>query len=257
MQRASNSTTRFSDRVADYVRYRPHYPESMTATLQEAGILDRNTIVADIGSGTGLSSEPFLRFGNTVYAVEPNREMREASEALYSNYATFKAVNGSAEATTLPAATADLIFCGQAYHWFDPRKTREEFTRILRPGGSIVLAWNERSTSDPLQQEYEQLLRTHVAEYSRVTQRNINSEQIRSFLQPFPMQVIALENSQEFDLEGLKGRMLSSSYSPKPGEATYFVVMEGLEQLFEKYQNNGHVTFRYDTLLYIGNEKNA
>lgn len=252
MNTAHNNTTRFSDRVADYIRYRPHYPDNMVPQLQAAGIVKNTTTVADIGAGTGLSSAPFLNNGNTVYAVEPNTEMRTAGEKQYGNNPNFNAINGTAEASGLATASVDLIFCGQAYHWFQPQKAREEFTRILRPGGAIILAWNERSTTDPLQQEYEQLLRTKVPEYSRVTQRNINTEQIRSFLLPFPMEVMALENSQVFDLEGLKGRMQSSSYSPKPGEANYPEVMEGLEQLFEKYQQNGQLTFKYDTLLYIG-----
>ena len=246
-----SSTTRFSNRVADYIRYRPPYPVEIIQQLEQIVGLNPLFTVADIGSGTGLSAQRFVEAGNLVYGVEPNFEMREASRTYFQGNRNFKAIDGTAEQTTLVTKSIDLIFCGQAYHWFDVEQAKLEFNRILKPQGVIVLAWNERSATDPLQQEYEQMMRDLIPEYSEVTQRNIDVESIRSFLAPRQMEIVSLVNQQIFNLEELKGRLLSSSYAPKEG-TQYEAVMQALEHIFDKYQESGKVVFRYDTLLYIG-----
>ncbi|MFD2557110.1 class I SAM-dependent methyltransferase [Sphingobacterium tabacisoli] len=252
MQTNKSNTTRFSDRVSDYVKYRPHYPKEMIEKLSQTIGLESNFIVADIGSGTGLSSQRFIEAGNLVYAVEPNLEMRQASEAFFDGNKNFKPINGTAEETTLEDQSIDLIFCGQAYHWFDFEKAKKEFLRILKPEGTMVLAWNERSIQDPFQQKYERLMRKLIPEYAKVTQKNINVDEIRSFLAPKVMELIELDNQQIFNLTELKGRLRSSSYAPKEGDKNYDVVMNALEQLFDSYQENGKVIFKYDTMLYVG-----
>lgn len=245
--------TRFSDRVSDYVKYRPNYPIEIIRKLGDTVGLDSNFVIADIGSGTGLSSQRFVQAGNLVYGVEPNLEMRQASEVIFTDNKKFMAINGTAEKTTLEDHSIDLIFCGQAYHWFDFDKAREEFNRILKPRGAIVLAWNERSREDSLQQDYERLLRNLVPEYSKVTQKNIDVDNIKDFLTPKTLHIISLENQQVFDLVELKGRLMSSSYSPKESDENFKEVMDALEVLFNRYQQNGKVFFNYDTLLYVGN----
>src|SRR5579863_1256797 len=115
----SNSTTRFSDRVEDYVKYRPHYPKKILSYLQDRYAFGPGWVVADIGSGTGISTELFLRFGNNVFAVEPNLEMRSKAEELLAAHPGFRSVEGTAEATGLPGSSIDLIVAGQAFHWFD------------------------------------------------------------------------------------------------------------------------------------------
>ncbi|QQU05370.1 class I SAM-dependent methyltransferase [Myroides odoratus] len=252
MQIQKSNTTRFSDRVADYVRYRPTYPVEMIDRLEKEVGLNSQFVIADIGSGTGFSSQRFIEADAIVYGVEPSKEMRQASEVFFQGAKNFKALEGTAEQTNLATQSIDLIFCGQAYHWFDFEKAQVEFNRILKPTGVIVLAWNERSRLDPLQQEYEQLMRDLIPEYSQVTHRNIDLEDIRAFLAPRIMQTEMLYNQQVFDLEELKGRLKSSSYAPKEGDANYEQVMEAIATLFAKYQEDGKVIFRYDTLLYIG-----
>src|SRR5579863_1519490 len=127
---ASNSTTRFSDRVEDYVKYRPHYPVVILSYLRDRYTFGPGWVVADIGSGTGISTELFLRFGNKVFAVEPNREMRSKAEELLAGEAGFVSMDGTAEATGLADSSVDLIVAGEAFHWFDPIRTRAEFVRI-------------------------------------------------------------------------------------------------------------------------------
>src|SRR5215470_11011072 len=156
---ASNSTQRFSSRVDNYVLYRPGYPPEVLETLQRDCGLTSSSVVADVGSGTGLLTKVFLDNGNSVFAVEPNQDMREAGERSLGGYPRFTSVDGTAEATTLASHTVDLVTAGQAAHWFDLAKARAEFARILKPKGWAVLVWNERKTaSTPFLVEYENLL---------------------------------------------------------------------------------------------------
>ena len=119
-----DSTQRFSDRVADYVRYRPNYPRGILATLAAETGLSTDSLVADVGSGTGISAELFLSHGNAVYAVEPNHDMRAAAEAALARYPRFHSVVGTAETTSLPDHSVDYVVAAQAFHWFDADSTR-------------------------------------------------------------------------------------------------------------------------------------
>ena len=244
-----NNTHRFSDRVADYVKYRPDYPREMLTILQREAGLHKDWIVADMGSGTGISSILFLENGNTVYAVEPNREMRRAAEMLLTAQPKFISIDGTAERTTLPEGSVDLVFSAQAFHWFDPVPTKMEFERILKPGGKIALVWNQRDELDPMQQAYETLLAGLIEGYSNLSHRNLDAAGIAGFFAPNPMLHAEMPHRQIFDLEGLKGRLLSSSYAPKSG-TVFELLMQGLERLFGEFQQDGRVEFKYRTNLY-------
>ena len=147
-------TERFSDRVADYVRYRPGYPPELLECLQRNCGLRPQWVVADVGSGTGLLAKIFLENGNRVFGIEPNAAMRAAGEEFLRGLDQFTSQEGRAEATGLPARSVDLITAGQAFHWFDRRRARAEFERILKPGGWVALVWNERRTSTPFLADY-------------------------------------------------------------------------------------------------------
>ena len=141
---AANATSRFSDRVENYVRYRPGYPPEILPVLSAECGLTRDHVIADIASGTGIWTRTLLENGNPVYAVEPNVDMRQAGDRLLADFPRFTSVAGSAEATTLPDASVDFVTAAQAAHWFDRPRTRREFLRILKPQGWLVLLWNER-----------------------------------------------------------------------------------------------------------------
>ncbi|QNL48263.1 class I SAM-dependent methyltransferase [Olivibacter sp. SDN3] len=247
-----NSTHRFSNRVDDYVKYRPSYPPTIISLLQEKYQLKNNSRIADIGSGTGISSALFLDAGYEVIGVEPNKEMRDRSVELLANYTKFEVKDGTAENTELEAHSIDVIVAGQAFHWFDRLKTKKEFQRILAASGKVILLWNERLTQTPFEKDYDELIVKHGIDYVSVDHRNIDEQKIQTFFEPGACAIEVLANWQIFDFEGLKGRLLSSSYMPSHHEAGYEEMVGDLRLLFDRYQQNGEIRINYETKLYIG-----
>jgi SAM-dependent methyltransferase len=246
-------TQRFSDRAEDYVKYRPHYSPEVVAALRQACVLTPEHVVVDVGCGTGLLAEIFLQNGNHVIGVEPNREMRMAGEEYLARFPDFKMISGSAEDTTLPDDSADFVVAGQAFHWFRPDATRREFSRILKPAGWAVLIWHDRDMeSTPFLRAYEGFLQRYATDYNIVAHNKVaNYGALRRFFAPSPMQRITQPSRQRFDLEGLRGRLLSSSYAPREGAAGDAMLQE-LPALFSKYAESGHVTLEYQTKIYYG-----
>lgn len=245
-----NPTGRFSDRVADYVRARPGYPGELIEVLAGRCGLTPNATIADVGSGTGLLARVFLEYGNAVFGVEPNAEMRAAGERFLVDCAAFHSIDGGAEATTLSDASVDFVTAGQAFHWFDRERARQEFARILKPGGWVVLIWNDRRLdATPFLRGYEDLLVRHCPDYLKVVHRNIDAPALRRFYGPQGLEEVVLDNRQCFDWEGLKARHLSSSFVPKTGHEAG---MRELRALFDAQQVNGQVEFEYDTRVQFG-----
>jgi SAM-dependent methyltransferase len=238
--------------VDNYIRYRPGYPSEFIALLKTDCGLTRESVIADIGSGTGKLTELFLANGNAVFGIEPNKEMREAGERLLAGASNFTSLEATAEETTLPGASADFIAAGQAFHWFDRKRCRAEFARILKPSGWIVLVWNDRQTiTSSFLVEYEQLLKNYATDYSKVDHKQIDDEVVAEFFGYVPRKQ-AFPNLQRFDYDGLKGRLLSSSYAPEEGQPKYPEMIADLEKLFARRQEGGCVRFVYDTIVYFG-----
>lgn len=243
---------RFSDRVDNYIRYRPSYPVAMLERLEKEAGLNPASVIADIGSGTGISTAMFLQAGYMVQAVEPNREMREAAERLLSDRPGFRSVAGSAQATTLPDHSVDMIVAAQAFHWFNTSETREEFSRILKPGGHIALIWNERKLdTTPFLRDYEQLLMTYGTDYAEVRHENIGQTALDGFFIG-PYARFDFENEQRFDFEGIQGRLLSSSYAPPEGHPNHRPMLEKLREIFNTHQEFNETSIQYSTQLYLG-----
>jgi SAM-dependent methyltransferase len=249
----NDPTGRFSTRVNDYVKYRPGYPPAVLRLLEQECRLDPASVVADIGSGTGLLSELFLKNGNRVYGVEPNREMREAGERLLSSYANFESVDGRAEETTLDDDSVDFVTAGQAFHWFDPPRARVEFRRVLREGGWVVLVWNDRRIAGtPFLEEYEGLLLEYGTDYREVSVKYAEESMLAALYGPSEMKTQTFDNEQVFDFDGLRGRLTSSSYSPEPGHKNFEPLMRELEALFRRHERDGCVVVAYDTKVFYG-----
>jgi len=245
-------TARFSDRVENYARYRPGYPPELLDLLRRECGLRPNHIVADIASGTGLFTRLLLENGNSVFAVEPNLEMREMGIHLLEAYARLVSVAGTAEETTLHSNSVDFVTAAQAAHWFALRRARAEFVRILKPGGWCVLIWNERRTdSTPFLRDYEQLLLTYGTDYKEVRHERTTAV-IHEFFAPAPFRERVFDLRQRFDYEGAAGRLLSSSYAPLAGHPNYDPMMQELQRIFRVHAKDGDVEFEYNTRVFYG-----
>ena len=247
------STERFTTRVENYVKYRPGYPPAVLDLLKAECGLTPASVIADIGSGTGILTRMFLENGNRVYGVEPNQAMREAGEQLLIGYPGFVSVAATAEETTLPAQTVDFITAGQAFHWFNLARTRPEFARILKPGGWLVLIWNSRRESPGgFQAAHEQFLKTYGTDYGNVNHANLDRDDFQAFYNPGSYRLTHFDNQQVFDFDGLKGRLLSSSYTPEPDHPNFEPMLADLRRLFDAHQVDGVVTIEYNTEVFYG-----
>ncbi len=248
----SNATSRFSDRVENYVRYRPGYPAEVLLALKTECGLTPSHAIADIASGTGIWTRILLENGNPVFGVEPNAEMRQAGERLLAAFPNFTSVAGTAEATSLPDASVDFVTAAQAAHWFDRKRARQEFARILKPGGWLVLLWNERLTdSSPFLRDYEQLLQAYGTDYADVRHEH-TTDAVNVFFDPAPFHERVFAMRQEFGYAGLEGRLLSSSYAPGPGHPKHAPMVRELHRIFEAHKVAGRVSFDYKTRVYFG-----
>lgn len=245
-------TKRFSDRVENYVKYRPSYPEKIVEELLAKGVITPNSVIADIGSGTGKFSELLVKKGVQVYGIEPNDEMRKAGEEFLSNYSIFQSISGTAEATNLPDNSIDVITAAQAFHWFKIEETQKEFTRILKPNGYIVLIWNDRDSDDAFQKEYDKLIVEHCPEYRINDHRNISYNDLEFFYKTDKITKFECEYTQLFDFESLRGRLESSSYTPTSDHENYHSMITKLKEIYNKYQENGQLKFAYKTVMTYG-----
>jgi SAM-dependent methyltransferase len=249
-----DSVTRFSSRVENYVKYRPSYPpaiiEFMTAELH----FSPAAMIADVGAGTGKLTELFLDNGNPVYAVEPNEDMLAAAQTLLGERPNFYPIAATAEATTLPFQSVDFITAAQAFHWFDREKTKVEFRRILRPNGHVLLIWNEWRQDSPFLHAYQDIIDRYTVDYGAVNRQRVTGESkeeaLGSFLGPF--QTRTFDNVQQLDFAGVKGRLLSSSYSPLPDHPNHLPMLAALQKAFDEYAENGRIAFAYDCDVFYG-----
>jgi SAM-dependent methyltransferase len=240
-------TRRFSVRVGAYERYRPSYPAAVAALAERECGLRAGQAVADIGCGTGLLARLFLERGCHVFGVEPNPEMRDAGRRALAESAQFQAIDGRAESTTLATSSVDFVIAGQAAHWFDADPARAEFARILKPGGWLMLVWNERKREPGFMSDYEALIARHAPEQSRIDEKRISR-----LFGGRGWRMARLDNWQTLDAEGLRGRVASSSYTPLPGTGEFAALMEEVDALFARHRRDGWVKVEYSTEVYYG-----
>lgn len=250
----SDATERFSNRVADYVRYRPDYPPALLDWVHGEMGVPTETLVADIGAGTGISTRLFLATGHPVIAVEPNGPMREAAGKLLSKeYLRLKLVDGTAEATTLADHSVGLVAAAQAFHWFDTDAVRVEWKRILHKEGLALVFWNSRLLdASPFLVGYEQLLLEFGTDYTQVAERYQDDDAMRAWFGPGLRGIAQFPNAQYMDADGLRGRLLSSSYAPPPDHPRHAPMLEALQQLFDAHAVDGKIAFEYQTRAFIG-----
>jgi len=238
---------RFSSRVENYIKYRPSYPLKIIDFLKEKRVLAEDTVIADIGSGTGILTKIFLDNGNSVYGIEPNKDMREAAEKILQGFTNFTSLEGSAESTGLEENCIDLIIVGQAFHWFDVEQAKREFNRILKANGNVALIWNNRGKAGTdFNSSYENFILKYGTDYKEIKKNEGNVDLF------FNYQKETFYNFQELDFTSFKGRVLSSSYIPLADKPIFPKMILELENLFNKHQRNGIIRIEYDTEVYIG-----
>ena len=248
----SAPTERFSSRVKNYARYRPSYPKEVIDVLREECGLMPESVVADIACGTGLFTRLLLENGNRVLGVEPNKEMRAAGEHYLAGFSGFTSIAATAESTSLPDSSVDLITCAQAAHWLKREDALREFQRILKAKGFVAIIFNDRQVrGNPFADDYERLVVKYGTDYSEV-QRLGKIFEGTDFFTPFHCEKRTLPNHQDFDYSALEGRLLSSSYAPQKGDPSHEPMLADLRQIFEKHQQGGRVRMQYDTNIYCG-----
>jgi SAM-dependent methyltransferase len=253
MNEAMRPTERFSDRAGVYTRGRPTYPELLVAHLRSEGALPDGAVVVDIGVGTGLSAEPFLRAGCSVIGVEPNAAMRAVGDERLSATGRYRSVDGRAEATTLASGCAQLVIAGQAFHWFDPERAGAEARRLLAPGGWAALMWNDRpATGTPFLEGYEALLKTYGTDYDKISHRHVDEDGISRFFAPARPAVAYFDNPRRLDRDDLASLVGSASYMPPPGHPRHAEMRAALSRLFDAHAIDGRVAVHYRTRMHYG-----
>jgi SAM-dependent methyltransferase len=251
--------TRFTRRVPYYHISRPRYPIQVLDLMRERMSLSPTHVIADIGAGTGISSELFLGNGNTVYAIEPNEAMLAIAIEHYGQNPRFRPFAGSAESTTLADNSVDFAVAGQAFHWFNLSKAKIEISRIVKADGWVMLFWNMRHEEDsPLQRAYNQLMQDFDVEglgEFRQTAGNRDEDDLNVLFGAGKWQQASFPNQQVLDFDGFKARVLSASYMPLEGEDRYDELMTAVQKLFADHHNNHKVTLLYRTDVYWGKLK--
>jgi len=246
-------TERFSGRVQAYLTYRPRFPREIVPFLREHGALPGGAVVADIGAGTGMLAEIFLEAGHRVLAVEPNGEMLEACRALAAQYRALEVVEGSAEATTLPDSSVDLIAVGRALHWFDWPRAHHEFQRILKPGGWVLVATNgHRDSGGPIPNRLSEILRKSRTDSAEADTTRDFEKRLPGFLDTSSWQRRTLHHSMTVDFPTLLGYAESLSAIPRPGERGYDGMVSELRAVFEEYQQDGVLVTPLICNLHLG-----
>eukprot|EP01119_Soliformovum_irregulare_P003166 TRINITY_DN13496_c0_g1_i1.p1 TRINITY_DN13496_c0_g1~~TRINITY_DN13496_c0_g1_i1.p1 ORF type:complete len:253 (-),score=54.91 TRINITY_DN13496_c0_g1_i1:25-690(-) len=207
--------------------------------------------IADVGSGTGIFTKLLLEeFPSArIIAIEPNGNMRSSAESMLSHYSNFTSSPGNAEQTGLEDHSVDLITAATAAHWFDIEKSRKEFLRILRPGGRLAILTNRAPAS---YMNWRKSL-------SKSEHEALNQESLEQLFGGKSFEEIKIPNGQMLDLEGLKGRVASSSYCPSSDDARFSEVMRSVEMLFEMEKDpmTGLFPFIYQCEMFIGPIENS
>jgi ubiquinone/menaquinone biosynthesis C-methylase UbiE len=248
-----DNTNRFTGRAEDYDRYRQRYPtEEILSRLRTWCGLTPQWLIADVGAGTGMVTEVFLANGNRVLAVEPNLDMREQMRTCVEQHLgrpmpQLEILDATAEATTLPDASIDLVAVGRAFHWFDTERSLAEFRRVLKPEGwvALVAADRDRDSKDPahrpLIDAYEAMMSTHGLDYARVVRSGYSTyNKMETLFGEIHQE--QLPGSRELDWDTFRGHTMSLSVTPQPGHPNHQVFQQELRRYFERYARDGILT---------------
>jgi SAM-dependent methyltransferase len=242
----------FSRKVADYVASRPDYPNALFDALADICKLTNNSIIADIGAGTGLLTQGLLARGYQAIAIEPNDSMRQAADHLLGSNSKYRSASGSAEAIPLQSSSVDLITAAQAFHWFEIEKARTECLRVLSPTGQVALIWNDRVLEDSLHDALDEIF----TEFGGVKRQALVAYEERRDLSKFFGTAIPLELSWPHEHivseEGLTSLVFSRSYMPDRATLLGKKIRKRIAEIFSRNCIREQITIRYMTVAIIG-----
>ena len=245
----------FDDVATIYEKYRPSYPEEYINYLISKCNLNKNSVVADIGAGTGIFTKQLLDKNLKVIAVEPNNKMRKVLEEKLSGNKNFTSTNGTDKNTNLKENSIDLITVAQAFHWFDIQSFRKECKRILKPNGKICIIWNKLDTNDIIVKEEKNIDYTYTNQFKEINnilQDEKREQLIKEFFSNSTYKCKITENNQIYNKETFIGVNLSKSYSLRKEDKNYNKYIQAFKDLFDKYSKNGNLTIKNNTFAYLG-----
>ena len=246
------SSERFTATVEYYHQFRPRYPVEIIRLLIKECTLNANSVLADIGSGTGIFTELLIKRGFKTFAIEPNFAMRQKAQSLLGGYDNFISIEGTSNQTHLADHCLDCITCAQSFHWFNDLDSQEEFKRILKPNGYVVLIWNMRDNQTDCMKAYEALLKQFGTDYLNVAAENMTEQKIKLFFGHESIKQFKISCQQLLDWASFKGRLLSTSYTPKIGDEHFDEMLAAANDLFSQYQEKDRIVFDYECTCYVG-----
>lgn len=245
-----NNTKRFDGKGELYAKARPKYAEELFDYLKNTFNINSGSVFADIGSGTGIFSEQLINCGYTVYAIEPNEDMRKKAEEKLGGCENFHTVNGTDKNTSLPEFSVDYITAAQAFHWFDVSAFKKECRRILKPGGKVMLIYNSRDTEAECTKALAKIRRKYNPDFHGFS-NGISDDACKAFFD-YQCDVLKWDNSLTYNRQGYVDRLLSSSYSLNESDSKYEEYIADIYTLFEHFSTGGKITVPTNTVMYYG-----
>ncbi len=248
----TDNTQRFSGKAGVYAKARPNYAPDFVDWLFSNYVLKSDSVIADIGSGTGILTKVLVEKDIHVYAVEPNEDMRKVAESNLKDNKFFHSINGMAESTALPEGSIDIITVAQAFHWFDVEAFKEECKRILRPKGKVILVWNQRDSSSSFVKENAEVFKKYCPNFTGFSGGIDKIDQNIELFFNNNYSKIHFNNDLAFDKDGFINRCLSASYALRQTDEKYDEFEKELELLFNNYSKDEILIMPNETVAYVG-----
>ncbi len=249
---ALDNISKFTGKGGVYQQYRPDYAADALLYLKEKLGIGPGAAVADVGSGTGIFTRQLLLLGAIVFAVEPNPDMRMEAERQLAAFPGFHSIAGRDSGTTLPDQSVNLVSAAQAFHWFEPAAFRQECRRILKPNGKVLLVWNQRDHSSPVNQISKAVFAEYCPDFKGfsggMSQRDAR---IENFF-PNGYELLQFAYPIYYSREGYIGRCLSASYAILPDNPRYDAFVAALGQVFDQFQQDGKLLLSNTTVFHLG-----
>ena len=252
-----DNTQKFSGKADVYQKARPSYAQAMLDFIAQKWQIGNGSMVADIGSGTGILTRQLLGLGARVYAVEPNADMRAKAEELLGDNPNFVSVTGTAEQTGLPDHSFQLVTAASAFHWFDTERFKLECERILLPGAPVVLVWNKAELSAEINLGRERIFKKYCPNFKGFSGGQDEGDKLKRFFFDGALQERRFPNPLSYDRQTFINRALSSSYSLIETDPEFEAYLIELGELFDQFAVEGKIMLPQDSVVYFKGWKGA